>query len=224
MITPTVWTWSTYADVHAALRDDRLAPHSVHTRGDDTHTVVREAVAQELPPELLTGWRVALSAAAVRLAADLHAHGGADTVQSFVALTQTVPALVSSVLLAAAACAQSHASCSGCCSTDERTLATGSNALLRYAGPSRAEFRTALAPVVFGDIAVDTGDEVVLLLAEANRNAARFTNPDVLDVSAPRPAIRRSAPARLAARGLRSCACSCANRLPRSRGHHVCSR
>ena len=54
-----VWTLSTYADVHAALRDDRLAPYGVHTRGDDTHTVVRAAVAQELPVALMNGWRVA---------------------------------------------------------------------------------------------------------------------------------------------------------------------
>jgi len=244
-----VWTLCTYADVHAALRDDRLAPYGVHTRGDDTHTVVREAVAQELPAALMNGWRVALgvradalwcalpadaavdlivdfaepwareaaqlvldipvvvmdacmplartlfeesavarsgapsaelSAAATRLAVHLHAFGGAGTVQSFVALTHTVPALVSSAFVALLqhpeqlAWLREH--------RDERALAAATNELLRFAGPSRAVFRTALAPVAFGDIAVDTGDEVVLLLSQANRDPARFRDPDVLDL------------------------------------------
>jgi len=244
-----VWTLSTYADVHAALRDDRLAPYGVSTRGDDTHRVVRAAVQQELPAALLNGWRNALgvraaerlcalpteasidliadfaepwardaaqlvlgipaavvhgcvplaralfeesavarsgapsdalSAAASRIAVHLHAFGGAGTVQSFVALTQTVPALVASAFVALLqhpeqlAWLRAH--------DDERALATATSELLRFAGPSRAVFRTALAPVTFGDSAVDTGDTVVLLLSQANRDPARFRDPDVLDL------------------------------------------
>jgi cytochrome P450 len=246
---PAAWTLCTYADVHAALRDDRLAPYGVHTRGDDTHTVVRDAVAQELPAALLNGWRVALSARAVellcalpteasvdlvadfaepwareaaqlvlgvpaavlddcmplaralfeesavarsgapsdalsaaasRIAVELRAFGGAGTVQSFVALTQTVPALVSSAFVSLLqhpeqlAWLRAH--------RDERALATATNELLRFAGPSRAVYRTALSPVAFGDSAVDIGDEVVLLLSQANRDPARFRDPDVLDL------------------------------------------
>ena len=249
MITPAVWTLGTYADVHAALRDDRLAPYGVPTRGDDTHTVVREAVAQELPAALLNGWRVALggradallqalptdtavdlvadfaepwareaaqlvlglpaavadacmplartlfeesamarsgapsaalSAAASRLATELHAFGGAGTVQSFVALTHTVPALVASAFVALLqhpaqlAWLRAH--------RDERALATATNELLRFAGPSRAVFRTALAPVAFGDAVIAADDEVVLLLAQANRDPSRFPDPDGLDL------------------------------------------
>jgi cytochrome P450 len=257
-MSPAVWTLCTYADVHAALRDDRLAPYGVHTRGDDTHTVVREAVAQELPPALMNGWRVALgagadallcalpaddavdlvadfaepwaraaaqlvlglpaavvddcmppactlfeesavarsgapsaalSAAASRLAVHLQAFGGAGTVQSFVALTHTVPALVASAFVALLqhpaqlAWLRAH--------RDERALATATNELLRFAGPSRAVFRTALAPVTFGDAAIAAGDEVVLLLAQANRDPSRFPDPDGLD-------LRRSASGHLA--------------------------
>lgn len=244
-----VWTLRTYADVHAALRNDRLAPYGVRVRGDATHRVVREAVAQALPPALLNKWRAllgaranallmelplhgianlvtdfaepwaraaaqlvlglpvavaeasmplartifeesavaqngapsdALSLAATRLAGQLAACGGAGTVQSFVALTHTVPALVSSALLALLqhpeqlAWLRAH--------EDEHTLAAATDELLRFAGPSRAVFRTALAPVEFGDVAIDAGDEVVLLLAQANRDPARFTDPDALDV------------------------------------------
>lgn len=245
----TVWTLRTYANVHAALRNDRLAPYGVRVRGDATHRVVREAVAQALPPALLNKWRAllgaranallvelpldgtanlvadfaepwaraaaqlvlglpaavveasmplartifeesavaqngapsdALSLAATRLAGQLAAFGDAGTVQSFVALTQTVPALVSSAMLALLqhpeqlSWLRAH--------DDEHTLAAATNELLRFAGPSRAVFRTALAPVEFGDVAIDAGDEVVLLLAQANRDPARFTDPDALDV------------------------------------------
>jgi cytochrome P450 len=244
-----MWTLCTYADVHAALRDDRLAPYGVTTRDDDTHTVVRAAVQQELPAALLHGWRDslgaradealcalpadaavdlvadfaqpwareaaqlvlglpaavvdagipwartlfeesavarsgapsdALSAAASRLAVHLHAFGGAGTVQSFVALTQTVPALVASALVALLqhpeqlAWLRAH--------RGERALAAATHELLRYAGPSRAVFRSALAPVAFGDRAVGVGDEVVLLLSQANRDPSRFPDPNVLDL------------------------------------------
>ena len=245
----TVWTLRTYADVHAALRDDRLAPYGVRVPGDATHRVVREAVAQALPPALLNKWRAllgaranallvelpldgtanlvadfaepwaraaaqlvlglpaavveasmplartifeesavaqngapsdALSLAATHLARQLAAFGGAGTVQSFVALTHTVPALVSSAMLALLqhpeqlSWLRAH--------DDEHTLAAATDELLRFAGPSRAVFRTALAPVEFGDVAIDAGDEVVLLLAQANRDPVRFTDPDALDV------------------------------------------
>lgn len=122
----------------------------------------------------------ALSLAATRLAGQLAAFGGAGTVQSFVALTHTVPALVSSAMLALLqhpdqlSWLRAH--------EDEHTLAAATDELLRFAGPSRAVFRTALAPVEFGDVAIDAGDEVVLLLAQANRDPARFTDPDRLDL------------------------------------------
>lgn len=244
-----VWTLSAYADVHAALRDDRLAPYGVTTRGDDTHRVVREAVQQELPAALLNGWRVALGAraaerlcalpteasvdliadfaepwareaaqlvlgipvvvmdacmplartlfeesavalsgtpsaalsqAATQLAALLAGYGGAGTVQSFVALTHTVPALAAGAMLALLqhpaqlAWLRAH--------HDAITIAAATNELLRYAGPSGAVFRTALAPIALGGNAIATGDEVVLCLAQANRDPAVFTDPERLDL------------------------------------------
>ncbi len=249
MTARAVWTLRTYADVHAALRDDRLAPYGVSARGDDTHRVVREAVAQELPAALMNGWRdalgalaerrfsalrdgdrvdlmrdvaqpwareaaqqvlgippqavaeclplaatlfeesalarsgapsAALSQAATALAVLLEGYGGAGTVQSFVALTHTVPALAAGAMLALLehpeqlTWLRAH--------HDARTLAAATNELLRVAGPSRAVFRTALAPMSIRASAIETGDEVVLLLSEANRDPAVFTDPERLDV------------------------------------------
>lgn len=258
MTAHAVWTLRTYADVHSALRDDRLAPYGVRARGDDTHRVVREAVAQELPPALLARWRAslgaraatllsafpanttfdvvadfaqpwaleaaplvldlpaavvedcmplartlfeesavarsgapsaALSQAATQLAAQLEVYGGAGTVQSFVALTQTVPALVGGAMLALLqhpsqrTWLRAHDS--------EHTLAVATNEMMRFAGPSRAVFRSALAPLCIGANAIEAGDEVVLLLSEANRDPAAFTDPDQLD-------LQRAASAHLA--------------------------
>jgi cytochrome P450 len=244
-----VWTLRTYADVHAALRDDRLAPHGVTTRGDQTHRAVRAAVQRELPPALLARWRdalgalaerrfsalrdgdrvdlmrdvaqpwareaaqqvlgippqtvaeclplaatlfeesalarsgassVALSQAATALAAALEGYGGAGTVQSFVALTHTVPALAAGAMLALL---QHPAQLTWLrAHHDARTLAAATNELLRFAGPSRAVFRTALAPMSIGANTFETGDAVVLLLSEANRDPAVFTDPERLDV------------------------------------------
>ena len=244
-----VWTLQSYADVHAALRSDCLAPYGVQRRGDGTHEVVRRGVALEMPPALLNVWRVALSAradallltlptdatvdlvtdfavpwardaaqlalalspdivddcmpmartiageaaiarsgapsdvlaqAAARLSAQLGAFGGASLVQSFVALTHTVPALIASALLALLQHPEQLAWLRA--QLAESMLANATNELLRYAGPSRAVFRTAVAPVSLGDVAINTGDEVVLLLAQANRDPTRFVDPDQFDL------------------------------------------
>lgn len=121
--------------------------------------------------------------AATELGDRLAGHGGAGLVQSFVAMSQTVPALVGSSLLAllqhpaqlALLIAQGNAD----------TFATAANELLRFAGPSRAVFRTALAPLALGDVVMSPGDSVVLLLSQANRDSAKFTDPDRLDVERP---------------------------------------
>lgn len=249
MTARAVWTLCTYADVHAALRDDRLAPYGVGARGDDTHRVVRAAVQQELPPALLSRWREALGARAAQRLADLHAgdrvdlvrdvaqplaraaaqqvlgippqrvaaclplaatlfeesamarsgapsaalaqaatqlaallegYGGAGTVQSFVALTHTVPALTGGAMLALLQHPEQLRWLRA--SYDANTLAAATNELLRFAGPSRAVFRVALAPTSIGRNAIAAGDEVVLLLQHANRDPWMFADPEQLDV------------------------------------------
>lgn len=249
MTARAVWTLRTYADVHAALRDDRLAPYGVRVRGDATHRVIRAAVQQEFPPTLLARWRdalgarvvervsalptertvdlmrdvaqpwaheaaqqilgippdavaaclpraatlfeesavarsgapsAALSQAAAQLATLLEGYGGAGTVQSFVALTHTVPALAGGAMLALLqhpeqlAWLRAHVS--------EQALAVATNELLRFAGPARAVFRTALVPMSLAGNAIEAGDEVVLLLSEANRDPLAFSDAERLDL------------------------------------------
>ncbi|WP_411282486.1 cytochrome P450 [Gemmatimonas sp.] len=258
MTTRAAWTLYRYADVHAALCDDRLVPYGVATRGDATHIVVRDAVARELPPALMARWRAsfggradrilatlsigervdlmrdvaqpwayeavvqvlaippqvaaaslpaaatlfeesaiacggapthALTQAAVQLAAQLDAYGGAGTVQSFVAITQTVPALVGAAMLALLqhpaqlAWLRAH----GDAAVSREVLAMATNELLRFTGPSRAVFRIAVAPVTIRSAAIQIGDAVVLLLAQANRDPDVFINPEQLDVQRAEP-------------------------------------
>jgi cytochrome P450 len=61
--------------------------------------------------------------------------------------------------------------------------------LLRYEPPAHLVTRTALADVEVGDVVVPRGHRIVLLLAAANRDPARFTDPERFDPD--RPDARR---------------------------------
>ncbi|HEY4133419.1 MAG TPA: cytochrome P450 [Gemmatimonadaceae bacterium] len=98
-------------------------------------------------------------------------------VQSFVALSQTLPHFISAAW---------HALLT---QPDQvyvwRTLddkSTAVDELLRFAGPSRAVFRTARASVQLGEATILTGQHVVLMLADANRDARVFPDPDRLEL------------------------------------------
>ena len=54
--------------------------------------------------------------------------------------------------------------------------------LLRHASPARAVFRRALAGVSIGRACVAPGDRVILMLSAANHDPARFPEPGRLDV------------------------------------------
>jgi cytochrome P450 len=71
--------------------------------------------------------------------------------------------------------------------------------LLRFASPSRAVFRQAVDELTIGRSRLARGDRAILMLAAANRDPARFPDPDRLDFTRP--------PAHLAfGRGVHSCA------------------
>ncbi|WP_155053989.1 cytochrome P450 family protein [Streptomyces blattellae] len=56
--------------------------------------------------------------------------------------------------------------------------------LLRYDGPVElATWRFATEPLTIGEQRIEPGDPVLVVLAAANRDPARFTEPDTLDVS-----------------------------------------
>jgi cytochrome P450 len=63
-------------------------------------------------------------------------------------------------------------------------LATGIEELLRYDGPVElATWRFATAPLSIGGVDIPVGDPVLVVLAAADRDPARFDRPDTLDLA-----------------------------------------
>jgi cytochrome P450 len=60
--------------------------------------------------------------------------------------------------------------------------------LLRYDSPVQANRRVAREPLEVGGVEIAAGDKMLLLLGAANRDPARFVDPDRLDVA--RPGVR----------------------------------
>ena len=92
-------------------------------------------------------------------------------VQAFVALSQSLPAFLGNAWLALLQ--EPFVMGSPSVATEE---------LLRYAGPSLAQFRTATEDVQFGDAHISRGDRIALMLASANRDPEIFPNADRLDL------------------------------------------
>ena len=69
---------------------------------------------------------------------------------------------------------------------DDPGLAPGAvEELLRYDGPVHVTQRTATQPSVVGGVEVEVGQMVIPHLAAANRDPARFADPDRLDIRRP---------------------------------------
>ncbi|MDX3851386.1 cytochrome P450 [Streptomyces sp. AK02-01A] len=67
---------------------------------------------------------------------------------------------------------------------ETEALATAVEELLRYDGPVElATWRFATEPLTLGGQSVAAGDPVLVVLAAANRDPARFTDPDTLDLA-----------------------------------------
>ncbi|MEB3964880.1 cytochrome P450 [Streptomyces kunmingensis] len=67
---------------------------------------------------------------------------------------------------------------------DAGLLATGVEELLRFDGPVElATWRFATEPLTIGGRSIATGDPVLVVLAAADRDPARFADPDALDLS-----------------------------------------
>lgn len=116
-------------------------------------------------------------AAALELARHFQGAGAPLGVQSFVALSQTLPCVLASAWLQL------------CRHPDEAHLLRSRpmlmphavEELLRHAGPSRAVFRYARDALRIGRAPIARGDHVILMLAAANHDADRFPDPDRLD-------------------------------------------
>jgi len=67
---------------------------------------------------------------------------------------------------------------------NDPALASGAvEEVLRFDGPVHLTARTATVPFQVGDVTVEPGQGLVTLLAAANRDPARFANPDRLDIA-----------------------------------------
>ncbi|MFP3991961.1 cytochrome P450, partial [Streptomyces sp. E11-3] len=67
---------------------------------------------------------------------------------------------------------------------EQGLLETGVEELLRYDGPVElATWRFATEPLAIGGQRIASGDPVLVVLAAADRDPARFTDPDTLDLS-----------------------------------------
>jgi cytochrome P450 len=93
-------------------------------------------------------------------------------VQSFVAVSETVPAFLGA---AWRELFRAHETV--------LDVSTVIDELLRFAGPSRVVFRRARSVIQIGDAHIEAGQRVALMLARANRDPAKFPDPDRLDLT-----------------------------------------
>lgn len=98
-------------------------------------------------------------------------------VQSFVALSQTLPHTLAGAWQVLARQPGAWRALHACGALDARAT----EELLRLASPARAVFRRARHDVTIGGTIVRAGDDVVLLLQSANRDPARFPDPLVFN-------------------------------------------
>jgi cytochrome P450 len=119
-------------------------------------------------------------AAAAELALSLQpaSHRTTIDVQSFVALSQTLPCFLAAAWLGLFTHVDAAESL-----RSGTSVAPAIDELLRFAGPSRAVFRRATVIARIGSVEIGAGRRVVLELASANHDPARFDDPERLDLS-----------------------------------------
>jgi cytochrome P450 len=106
------------------------------------------------------------------------ASGYAD-VQTFVALSQTLPALMAGAWLVLL----QHPAALAALIASPRNVPRSLGELLRLGSPAQAVFREASEDLTIGDLPLQRGDRVALLLAAANRDPRRYPEPNRLDLS-----------------------------------------
>lgn len=105
--------------------------------------------------------------------------GGIADVQTFVALSQSLPALLAGAWWALLCHPAALAALLAAPDAVERSVGE----LLRLGSPARAVFREALERTTIGRTVVQPGEQIALMLAAANRDPARFADPDTLDLA-----------------------------------------
>jgi cytochrome P450 len=121
-------------------------------------------------------------ASAVQLARRLSGRvsRGVGAVQTFVALSQTVPALITGSLLVLL---EHPVELAWLRTNGSAALpASAESELLRLASPSRALFREVRQHTRVGDVQLTAGSRAMLMTGAANRDADRFPQPHRLDL------------------------------------------
>jgi len=112
------------------------------------------------------------------LAAAFAGELAAFRVQTFVALSQTLPCFLANAWLALL----NDPGKTEMLRTEPALMPAAIEELLRHSGPSRAQFRIAAERVTLGGAAIAKGDRIALMLAAANRDPDQFRDPDRLDL------------------------------------------
>lgn len=165
--------WS--LDLAIAAMQSPTAPRNQERLASLARTIFLDA-AQTTTGDTSTNTLDAASALAVALAE--HGTMRSLDVQSFVALSHTLPHFLVAAWQALLTNADQLAHWR---TLDDKSAAV--DELLRFAGPSRAVFRRAHRDVVIGDAAIRAEQRVVLLLQSANRDPLVFHDADRLDLS-----------------------------------------
>ena len=97
----------------------------------------------------------------------------------FAGLTQTLPSFLAKAWLALL----KHPHQAARLIENPALMAGATEELLRYAGVVHTLFRHASADINIGEISVQSGQRVILKVASANYDSARFDEPECLDVS-----------------------------------------
>lgn len=141
----------------------------LHRRARQIFLSAACATDPEVPP--------GAQAAAAELASMLPGAGTLLGVQTFVALSQTLPCL----LAAAWSELLPHAEQMRLLRAAPEQMPRAVEELLRRASPSRAVFRRARQEVCIGGAVIGAGALVILMLAAANHDPAQFPEPSRLD-------------------------------------------
>lgn len=110
--------------------------------------------------------------------------GGVADVQAYVALSQTLPALLAGAWLALLRDEQALAHLLAA----PHDTASFTDELLRLGSPAQVVFREATCDLEIGEAKLRRGDQVDLLLAAANRDAQQFPDPHRLVPGRTQPA------------------------------------
>lgn len=177
------WSAGTPIDLVAALAEPWSHEVALAVTGAPRERLAAcEALARQLFDASACSRDGTLPGAALEAAAHLAqqlgtARPGVD-VQAFVALTQSLPALLAGAWLALLRDRAALATLLA----EPAAVARSISELIRHGSPSRALFRQAIGPTRIGTSAVEPGDRITLLLAAANHDPLCFPDPERLDL------------------------------------------